>query len=141
MDAEVVTALIGALGSLVGAGIAFVAARRNLQEATARRTESPRDRVAHLTRALEEAVDVIEEFQTEIVRGQSTAERLQQDIERYEEIARLRRDDVEAVARVLRTELEQESGRSLRRDLVMNGAFVLLGAGLSLLLTSLTSIG
>lgn len=138
MEPDLSAALLGAATAVVGAAVAAVA---GLQAERFRKRlgsgESPRARTARLSRALTEAIDVIEEFRSEISQGQRAAAQLQQDIEQYEEIARLKRDDVEAVAQVLRSELRVESGRSFRRDLLMNGGFLLLGGGLSLLLTTL----
>ena len=132
-----IAALVGGITTLVGAFLSiYTWLRIEASEGTAA-GESPQQRADRLSQALREAVDVIEEFRAEIAQGQQTADRLQMDIERYEELARLGREDMEAVARVLRTELQEESGRSFRRDLTMNGGFLILGAGLSLLLTSL----
>jgi flagellar biosynthesis/type III secretory pathway M-ring protein FliF/YscJ len=134
-------AALGALIALFGLAAAVLAAdlsrrARRLIEAQ-EGAETPQARADRLSRVLREAVDVIEEFRAEIAQGQQTADRLQEDIERYKELAKLGQEDVEAVARILRTELEEESGRSFRRDLLMNGGFLVVGVGLTILVTAL----
>lgn len=138
---EIASFLIGLVATLAGGFFALWSVLRQRRVNPEAAEESPRERADRLARGLREAVELIEEFEAEIRRGQRTADRLQADIRRSEELVRLGRDDVEAVARVLRTELRDESGRSFRRDLALNGGFLVLGAGLSLLLTSVTGVG
>jgi hypothetical protein len=141
MNPEILTAIGALVAAIAGALTSGVAFRRErlAQPGGERRVaeETPAQRAERLTKALQEAAAVIDEFKQEIAQGEETAARLQADIDTYSEVVALRRSEVEAVARVLRGELAQESRRSFRRDIAIAVGSLVAGAGVSLLVTVL----
>jgi peptidoglycan hydrolase CwlO-like protein len=125
-----VTAVFGGVSSLVYAFLERGGRRIPPQE-------NAEQRVERLTKSLREAASFVDEIETEIAASQAKARKLQADVERYEQLSRIHREDLEAIATVLRIELRDESRRTFWQNFAMNFGFFLLGAAASFLLTLL----
>jgi hypothetical protein len=90
-------------------------------------------RVQQLKASLSDALDVIREIQEEIKSRTQLVSKLEEDIKTASDLAALKKDEVEAVAQVIRGELKSQERRSVRTTLLVNILFFLLGAGISLL--------
>ena len=84
-------------------------------------------RIEELAGALTKASRTITEIETEIMQRRSLADRLRQDAATAEALAQASRQQVEAVAQVLRAEIERDKDRGFWWDLAKNLAFTLLG--------------
>jgi arginine/ornithine N-succinyltransferase beta subunit len=95
------------------------------------------ERVDRLTGTLRDAMRVLaatsEELQQEVDRGQQLVAKLEADARTYEELARVNRAQAEAVAVLVRGELETEGRRSFWKQFGMNFGFFLAGAVVSVL--------
>jgi hypothetical protein len=74
-----------------------------------------------------------EELQREVDRGQQLVGKLEADARTYEELARVNRAQAEAVATLVRGELETEGRRSFWKDFAMNFGFFLAGVVVAVL--------
>jgi hypothetical protein len=78
--------------------------------------ESLRQRAQRLTATLQDAMTALaatsEELQREVDRGRELVAKLEQDAQIYEELVRFRREQAEAVAVLLRSEIKTEGRRS-----------------------------
>jgi len=89
-----------------------------------RRKEAPtlEDRIRTLTQNLESASGAISEIEGEISRRSEIAEKLKNDVERYEQLRELNQPQVEAIAQTIRSEISGESKKSLRRNAIITFA-------------------
>lgn len=97
--------------------------------------ESLEDRITKLTSALTESASLVSQIEDEIKQRQSVVERLELDAKTYQEIANLRRPEVEAVAQVIRGEIKSESRRSFWIQIAVNFVFFVAGIVVTLVLT------
>ena len=102
------------------------------------REENINDRVVRLTKSLAEATGLIGNIEEEIKARSALASQLQTDIDRYNKLVELKKPEVEAVAQLLRGELQKEGRRSFWAGFAINFLFFLLGAGASWLINILT---
>jgi hypothetical protein len=77
-------------------------------------------RVAVLTKGLTDSTRLIQEIQTEIESRTALADKLQKDIKTYDELVKLKRPEVEAVAQLVRAELQGNESRSFWKDVGIN---------------------
>jgi hypothetical protein len=95
------------------------------------------ERVDRLTATLADAMRALaatsEELQQEVDRGQQLVAKLEADARTYEELARVNRVQAEAVATLVRSELETEGRRSFWKGFAMNLGFFLAGVVVSVL--------
>jgi len=68
---------------------------------------------------------------------QELVEQLERDARSHEELLKLRRAEVEAVAQTLRAELDREGRKTLRLGLAQNAFFFVLGVIASVVVTLL----
>jgi len=97
--------------------------------------ETTEVRVERLTKSLRESLALISNIEAEIRERSKIAEKLQSDVEHYDRLAELRRPDVEAVAQVLRGELQQEGRKSFWKGVAVNFLFFVLGVITSVVVT------
>jgi transcriptional regulator NrdR family protein len=92
-----------------------------------RRKEAPtlEDRIRTLTQNLESASGAISEIESEISRRNEIAEKLKNDMERYEQLRELNQPQVEAIAQTIRSEITSESRKSIWRNAIVNFAIAL----------------
>jgi hypothetical protein len=99
--------------------------------------ESLRQRADRLTTTLQQAMASLaatsEELQREAEDSKRLVAKLEQDASTYEELARINRAQAEAVAHLVRGEIEHEGRRSLWRGVAVNFVFFLFGMVLTLL--------
>jgi hypothetical protein len=93
------------------------------------------ERVRKLVTALAESTKVIAEIEREVKARSALAERLERDVERHRQLLQLNREEVEAVAQMLRVEMRQEGRRSMWVGVFVNAVFFALGVAATLLLT------
>jgi hypothetical protein len=99
--------------------------------------EPVQERVDRLTGTLGDAMRALaatsEELQQEVDRGRQLVAKLEADARTYEELARVNRAQAEAVATLVRGELESEGRRSFWKQFVMNRGFFLAGVAVTVL--------
>ena len=134
---ELLLAVIGvAVGGLLSAlAASYSENMRRLNRASGERVQ---ERVDRLTETLRDAMRALaatsEELQQEVDQGQQLVAKLQADAHRYEELTRVNRAQAEAVAVLMRAELEAEGRRSFWKGFAMNFGFFLAGVVVSVLL-------
>jgi len=77
------------------------------------------DRIDTLTENLKSTLLVISEIETEIENRSKIAEKLKNDIQRYEQLKELSQSQVEAIAQTIRGEIAGESRKSIWRNAIM----------------------
>lgn len=107
---------------------------RDAAEAEDEQPETTATRVRRLTRALQESAEAIDDIQDEIQERQRVAERLQKDVQTYERLREMNREEVEAVVQVLGGVVKSEGRRSLWRDIALFVAGVAVSVITTLLL-------
>jgi predicted nucleic acid-binding Zn-ribbon protein len=118
-----VSGLIGAISSIVAA----LAQRKKITE-----KDSLESKIKGLTSALSDSANLINHIQTEIESRHKLVEKLKTDHEHYESLVKLKESEVEAVAQLLRGELQKESKNSFVKSIAANFIFFVLGSAVSL---------
>lgn len=122
---------LGAAASILGALI------QKLLQRDKQKQETLETRVDALTTSLRDATQLISQIETEIETRSELATKLREDVERYNQIKKLSAQEVEAVAQVLRGELESEGSKSFWKGVAVNFVFFLLGAASSFLMSKI----
>jgi hypothetical protein len=104
----------------------FVIGREEAAEPT---TE---DRLNRLSASLREAASIGDEIQDEIERRTVRLEELRSKAEEYEQLARLNEAEAEAVAAIVRGASKADEGRAIKRDILMNLVFIVVGVVLTI---------
>jgi hypothetical protein len=121
--------------AVLAAAIASLQTRERRQDEHTR--ESLRQRAQRLTATLQDAMTALattsEELQREVDRGRELVAKLEQDAQTYEELVRVRREQAEAVAVLLRSEIKAEGRRSFWLQFGVNLGFFLAGVVITLL--------
>lgn len=99
--------------------------------------ETIEQRVRRLTGSLIEATQLIYQIEGEIESRRTLVDRLQDDLETYNRIVELKRPEVEAVAQLLRGELQKQEKLSFWQNVLINFVFFALGAITSTVLARL----
>jgi membrane protein implicated in regulation of membrane protease activity len=117
----VIFVFVAALAALQGATVATV------RLAPDEEPPALRERIELLGSSLADAAEAIESIEIEIKARQQLVEQLEHDARVNEELVRLHRTEVEAVAQALRAELAREGRKAMRLGLAQNGFFFVLG--------------
>jgi hypothetical protein len=122
----------------LGVGVLFVGGVAILLVAFRRRAASKREsslegRVADMTKNLQAAAQIISEFEEEIQTRQVTVEKLTRDAQQAEALAKVSKEDAEAIAQTLQVQLKGLERRSLRGNLWLTGITFVLGGIVSVL--------
>lgn len=125
---------VGILTTLIGGFLSSVLYELILRFRLKPKEETIEQRIKRLSGSLIEATNLIGQIEQEINNRRVLVEKLENDIEIYDQIVRLKQSEVEAVTQVLRKELRTESDRSFRRAVVVNSLFFVLGAAFSFIL-------
>jgi hypothetical protein len=126
------TSLLGAIASiLLGAYQAYFETQRQ------GKGETIEDRVSRLTRSLEEATALIGNIESEIQARSDLATQLQEDLDRYNKLVEIKKPEVEAIAQLLRGELQKEGRSTFWKGVLVNFLFFVLGAAASLTIAML----
>jgi hypothetical protein len=110
--------------------VCLVAFRRR---AGSKRESNLEHRVAAMTTNLQAAAQIINKFEQEIQTRQVAVEKLTRDAERAEALAKVSKQDAEAIAQTLQVQLNQLERRSLRGNLSLTGITFVLGGIVSIL--------
>ena len=123
--------LMAALPAIFAAGGLAVAVEylklridRKLRE---KRGETTSERIEKLSRALTDATKLIGGIERELKERHRLVEKLREDCDRYDQLAKLKATEVEAVVQSLRGELRQEGRRSFWQSVFLNFAFFIAG--------------
>ncbi len=120
---------------VVIASAAYVASR--LQKRTLRERAESFGQFVNRLKTLTESAQAIEEIEAEIRERQATVEKLRRDIDTYEHLKTVNRDELEAVTRVLEGELRRASRHNFWVNFLTNLKFFLLGVAASIVVTLL----
>jgi hypothetical protein len=134
-NAALLAAAFGALASLVPSFLAWRRVRTDHQRLDQFK-ESNQERINRLSGALNEAIEVIAEIDDQIRLGQERAAGLQRDIQTYENAANLSKQEAEAISRLLESTVNKNQRRALLENFSMNFFFFVLGAAVSLVLST-----
>lgn len=126
-----VFAVVGTAVAVSSAYASFLRRRWRREE-----EETTDQRIGRLTTSLKEAAQLVAEIESEIKARHTLAGKLQSDIETYNRLVKLKQPEVEAVAQLLRGELQVERQRSFSQNVAINSVFFVLGAIVSAVLTT-----
>ena len=92
-------------------------------------------KIKELTSALSESAHLIDNIQGEIDKRHKLVTKLKEDHEHFENLIKLKESEIEAVAQLLRGELQKEGKNSFLKGVIVNLIFFVLGSGVSLVIT------
>jgi hypothetical protein len=92
-----------------------------------RRGETTPERIEKLSKALTDATSLIGSIERELTERSRLVEKLREDCNRYDELAKLKSSEVEAVVQSLRGEIQQEGKRSFWQSVGLNFLFFVAG--------------
>lgn len=93
--------------------------------------ESSEERIDRLSKSLKEAANLSSEIENEIIRRNEIVDKLKGDLDRYQELTKLKETEVEAVVQTMRGELRRESNKSLWQSAGLNLIFFLAGVAVT----------
>ncbi|MCP3703678.1 MAG: hypothetical protein GY954_12220 [Alteromonas sp.] len=120
---------IAAISGVIGAISSFIAA---LAQRKKTKEDDLESKINRLTSALSDSANLINHIQGEIESRHKLVEKLKADHEHYENLVKLKESEVEAVAQLLRGELQKESKNSFIKSIAANFIFFVLGSAVSL---------
>jgi len=97
--------------------------------------ETSSERIDRLSKALKESMSLIDEVEKEIQQRHAVVKRLQDDVNRYEELSKLKGSEVEAITQTLRGELRREGSKSLLHSVLISLFFFLAGVATTLFIS------
>jgi vacuolar-type H+-ATPase subunit I/STV1 len=115
------------IGVAVSAFASFILGLFDYLRRGKKRKQTLEERIKQLTSSLEDASKVVGEVEQEIEERRELARKLEQDVETYKNVVALKKDEVEAVAQLLRGELKKEGRRGFIQNLVVNFLFFVVG--------------
>jgi len=111
-----------------GAAIVLDVLDRRERLAAQERTSVRADRFTkQLQSAIRDVVTISDELQREADEARRTVEQLRQDAETYDALAKVNRQEAEAVARLVRSEMQTEGRRTFRSGVAVNFVFFMAG--------------
>jgi t-SNARE complex subunit (syntaxin) len=123
--------LLSALPAVLAAGGAAIAVEylmlrinRKIRE---KRGETNSERIEKLSRALTDATNLIGGIERELQERHRLVQKLRDDCDRYDQLAKLKASEVDAVVQSLRGELRNEGRRSFWQSVALNFIFFLAG--------------
>ena len=96
------------------------------EEEKAKKAPTLENRIATLTENLKSSSSVISEIEAEIGKRSEIAERLKNDVQRYEQLRELNQSQVEAIAQTIRSEITGESRKSIWRNALITFVIALV---------------
>ena len=133
MSIIIETAAITAIASVVGAALSFFT--EYFQRAKKKdKEESLDEKVKKLTNALGDSANLIDHIQSEIETRHKLVEKLKKDHEQYDNLVKLKQEEVEAVAQLFRGEIQKENSFSFIKNILANFIFFVLGSIVSLVI-------
>lgn len=97
--------------------------------ARAKRGPTTAERIQRLSAALTAATHTIHEIEGELSERSRLVQKLRDDCDRYDQLAKLKATEVEAVVQSLRGELRQEGRRGFWQSVLLN--FIFFSAGVA----------
>lgn len=92
-----------------------------------KRGETTAERISRLSKSLKESIELTNEIESEIKQRHSLASKLQEDVERFEHLSKLKSAEVEAITQTLRGELRTEGTKSLLKSVLVSMFFFIAG--------------
>lgn len=126
---KVVPMIVAAGVVSVGVQYLFLKLERKIKE---QRGETTSERIERLSKALKESISLTNEIEEEIQQRHSIVAKLQDDVDRFEQLAKLKESEVEAIAQTLRGELRTENTKSLFKSALISLFFFIAGVFLTL---------
>ena len=121
---KVLPMIFAAGGVAIGLEILKAKIERKIKD---KRGETTAERIARLSKALKESIDLTNEIEAEIQQRHSMVTKLQEDVDRFEALAKLKGSEVEAIAQTLRGELRTEGSKSLVKSALVSLFFFVAG--------------
>jgi len=90
------------------------------------RTPTLEDRIATLLENLKSSSSVVSDIEAEIEKRREIAEKLKDDVQRYEQLREINQSQVEAIAQTIRGEMVAESRKSLWRNAIVTFVIALV---------------
>jgi len=114
------------IGGIVIVAVEYLKLRieRKIRE---RRGETTSERIEKFSRSLTEATNLIGSIERELKERHQLVEKLRQDCVRYDQLAKLKSTEVDAVVQSLRGELRQEGKKTFWQSAGLNFLFFLAG--------------
>lgn len=97
--------------------------------------ETIEKRISNLNSSLRDATRLITHIQTEIETREKLADDLKNKLSNYNQIIKLKKPEVKAVAQVLRGEISREGKRTLLKNILINLALFVAGVLVTFLIT------
>jgi hypothetical protein len=116
--------VLAAGGFAIGVEFLKLKLERKIRE---RRGETTSERVEKFANALTQATNLIASIERELKERHRLVEKLRQDCVRYDQLAKLKSVEVEAVVQSLRGELRQEGKKTFWQSVGLNFLFFLAG--------------
>jgi t-SNARE complex subunit (syntaxin) len=128
------------IGAAIAAGVlalftAWVTENARRLPKAKEKTETLKERAGRLNSSLQNAISLINEMQNQVQLNQELVVKLQTDVERYDKLVKLKKEEVESVVQVLRSELHSESRKSFWMGVGVNFLFFVLGSGVTAAIT------
>lgn len=136
LASEVLVAALPAV--LVAGGLAIAVEYLKLKidrKIREKRGETTSERIEKLSGALRDATNLIGGIERELKERHRLVEKLRDDCARYDQLAKLKATEVEAVVQSLRGELRQEGKRSFWQSALLNFVFFLAGVVVTVYVT------
>jgi len=116
---EILLSLIAATLAGVAGAVSYWLGRWSETRRTKEKAPTLEDRITTLTENLISSSSVISEIETEIEKRTEIAEKLKNDVQRYEQLRELNQPQVEAIAQTMRSEIMRESRKSIWRNAII----------------------
>jgi hypothetical protein len=127
---------IGAIAAIILACAGAIGAGYFLGSGSAE-VEPLKDRINELTKGLQSSSRLIKEIEEEIALRTKLVENLRQDANQYQQLAALNKEQADAVAKVLQSQLEREGTKSFWKGAAVNFIFFIAGLIASLLIANI----
>ena len=119
-------------GMAIGIEYLKIRLERKVRE---KRGETTSERIEKLSRALTDATNLIGGIERELKERHRLVEKLREDCDRYDQLAKLKASEVEAIVQSLRGELRQEGKRSFWQSVALNFVFFVSGVVVTIFIT------
>jgi len=96
---------------------------------------SLQDKIKALASSLTQSAELINQVELEISKKEELLEQLKKDTDTFNALLSLKKEEIDAVTNVLKSELKTQGRKSFWLNLIINIIFFILGAIASLLIT------
>ena len=116
---EIIPSVIVALAALLVSIFSFWIGYWTEERKRKREAPTLKDKATTLIKSLKESLSAISEIEAEVEKRGKLVEKLENDVQRYEQLKELNKAQVEAVAQTIRGEVAGESKKSLWRNAII----------------------